>query len=149
MNAPLAVAASGEAGDGGTAARVFALQAGLRDVETRLGTMPSTAEVQALVTEVRRLQEELPAVAAEARSAATAARASYAVVAAAESLRELGKVLIEAVLRVGTRRGAWRDLKARGAQQTLDLRHRCDQPPRLVRRQGRQHGLREVVRQGV
>jgi hypothetical protein len=90
MNAPLATAASGEAGDGGTAARVFALQAGLRDVESRLGTMPSTAEVQALVTEVRRLQEELPAVAAEARSASTAARASYAVVAASEAARSSG-----------------------------------------------------------
>ncbi|MGD9968042.1 MAG: COG4223 family protein [Hyphomonadaceae bacterium] len=90
MNAPLAVAAAGEAGEGGTAARVFALQAGLRDVETRLGAMPSTTEVQALVTEVRRLQEELPAVAAEARSAATAARASYAVVAAAEAARSSG-----------------------------------------------------------
>jgi hypothetical protein len=90
MNAPLAVAASGEAGDGGTAARVFALQAGLRDMETQLQRMPSTAEVQALVTEVRRLQEELPAVAAEARSAATAARASYAVVAASEAARSSG-----------------------------------------------------------
>ena len=90
MNAPLATAASGEAGDGGTAARVFALQAGLRDIETRLGAMPSTADVQALVTEVRRLQEELPAVAAEARSAATAARASYAVVAASEAARSSG-----------------------------------------------------------
>ena len=90
INAPLEVAASGEAGDGGTAARVFALQAGLRDMETQLQRMPSTAEVQALVTEVRRLQEELPAVAAEARSAATAARASYAVVAASEAARSSG-----------------------------------------------------------
>jgi hypothetical protein len=90
MNTPLATAAAGEAGDGGTGARVFALQAGLRDVEQRLGTMPSTAEVQALVTEVRRLQEELPAVAAEARTAATAARASYAVVAASEAARSSG-----------------------------------------------------------
>jgi hypothetical protein len=90
MNAPLGVAASDEAGDAGTAARVFALQAGLRDVEQRLGAMPSTAEVSALVTEVRRLQEELPAVAAEARSAATAARASYAVVAASEASRTSG-----------------------------------------------------------
>jgi len=90
MNAPLAVSAAGDAGDGGTAARVFALQAGLRDVEQRLGTMPSTAEVQALVVEVRRLQEELPAVAAEARQAATAARASYAVVAASEAARSSG-----------------------------------------------------------
>lgn len=90
MNAPLATAASGDAGDAGTAARVFALQAGLRDVETRLGQMPSTQEVTALVAEVRRLQEELPAVAAEARQAATAARASYAVVAAAEAARSSG-----------------------------------------------------------
>ncbi len=90
MNAPLATAAAGEAGDGGTAARVFALQAGLRDVEGRLSTMPSTAEVQALVTEVRGLQEELPAVAAEARAASTAARASYAVVAASEAARSSG-----------------------------------------------------------
>ena len=90
MNAPLATAAGGEAGDGGTAARVFALQAGLRDVDQRLSTMPSTAEVQALVAEVRRLQEELPAVAAEARTAATAARASYAVVAASEAARSSG-----------------------------------------------------------
>ncbi len=90
MNAPLAIAAAGEAGDGGTAARVFALQAGLRGVEQRLTAMPSTSEVQALVTEVRRLQEELPAVAAEARAAATAARASYAVVAASEAARSSG-----------------------------------------------------------
>jgi hypothetical protein len=90
LNTPLGVAASGEAGDAGTAARVFALQAGLRDVETRLGSMPSSTEVTALVAEVRRLQEELPAVAAEARSAATAARASYAVVAASEASRTSG-----------------------------------------------------------
>ncbi|HVK80675.1 MAG TPA: hypothetical protein VM915_08670, partial [Verrucomicrobiae bacterium] len=58
VNAPLAIAASDEAAGGSATARLFALQAGLRDVEGRLGTMPSTAEVQALVTEVRRLQEE-------------------------------------------------------------------------------------------
>lgn len=90
INTPLSVAASDNAGDAGTAARVFAIQAGLRDVENRLGNMPSSQEVQALVAEVRRLQEELPAVAAEARSAATAARASYAVVAAAEAARSSG-----------------------------------------------------------
>lgn len=88
VNAPLP--ASAETGEAGTVARVFALQAGLRDVETRLGQMPSTQEVTALVAEVRRLQEELPAVAAEARAAATAARASYAVVAAAEASRSSG-----------------------------------------------------------
>jgi hypothetical protein len=89
-NAPLAVAARNTPGDAGTSARVLAIQSGLRDVESRLSSMPSSAEVQALVAEVRRLQEELPAVAAEARSAATAARASYAVVAAAEAARSSG-----------------------------------------------------------
>ncbi|MBC7770415.1 MAG: hypothetical protein H7124_16670, partial [Phycisphaerales bacterium] len=90
MNTPLAEAASGDAGEAGTTARVFALQAGLRDVEQRLTQMPSTAEVSALVVEVRRLQEELPAVAQEARAAATAARASYAIVAASEASRSSG-----------------------------------------------------------
>lgn len=90
INTPLSVAAGDQAGDAGTAARVFAIQAGLRDVESRLSQMPSSQEVSALITEVRRLQEELPAVAAEARAAATAARASYAVVAASEAARSSG-----------------------------------------------------------
>jgi hypothetical protein len=90
MNTPLEIAANGEAGDGGTAARVFAMQAGLRDVERQLTQLPTSAEVAALVAEVRSLQEELPAVAAEARSAATAARASYAIVAAGEAARSSG-----------------------------------------------------------
>jgi len=90
LNAPLAVAASDDVADGGTAARVFALQAGLRDIETQLERMPTSAEVNALVAEVRQLQEELPAVAAEARQAATAARASYTVVAASEASRSSG-----------------------------------------------------------
>ncbi len=89
INAPLATNATAGTDDP-TAARVFALQAGLRNVETQLQQMPSSAEVSALVAEVRRLQEELPAVAAEARSAAVAARASYAVVAASEAARASG-----------------------------------------------------------
>jgi hypothetical protein len=90
MGTPLAVAANGEAGDAGTAARVFALQAGLRDMERQLTQLPTSAEVAALIAEVRQLQEELPAVASEARSAATAARASYAIVAAGEAARSSG-----------------------------------------------------------
>lgn len=90
MSTPLAVAASGEAGDAGTAARVFALQAGLRDVEAKLGNLPSSQEIGALINEVRQLQEELPAVAAEARNAGVAARASYAIVAAGEAARSSG-----------------------------------------------------------
>ena len=89
INEPLATSASADGGDP-TTVRVLALQASLRNVESRLQQMPSSAEVSALVTEVRRLQEELPAVAAEARSAATAARASYAVVAASEAARASG-----------------------------------------------------------
>lgn len=90
MNTPLSIAAAGEAGDAGTNARVFALQSGLREVEARLGNLPSSTEVSALVAEVRRLQEELPAVAQEARAAGVAARASYAVVAASEAARSSG-----------------------------------------------------------
>lgn len=90
VNAPLADAANGSVGDANTAARVFALQGGLRDIETRLGQMPSTQEVAALVTEVRRLQEELPAVAAEARAASIASRAAFAVTAAAEASSSSG-----------------------------------------------------------
>lgn len=88
VNTPLSEIAS--VGGADTAARVFALQSGLREVEGRLARMPSTTEVAALVVEVRRLQEELPAVASEARAAAVAARASYAVVAAAEASRSSG-----------------------------------------------------------
>ncbi len=89
INTPLAEGASAEGG-ADTAARVFALQASLRQVETQLGQMPSSEQVSTLVAEVRRLQEELPAVAAEARAAGTAARASYAVVAASEASRSSG-----------------------------------------------------------
>jgi hypothetical protein len=88
INTPLPEATS--TGEPDTMARVIAMQAGLRDVETRLGQMPSSTEVSALVAEVRRLQEELPAVAAEARSAGVAACASYAVVAASEAARSSG-----------------------------------------------------------
>jgi hypothetical protein len=89
INEPLATSANADGGDA-TTVRVLALQASLRNVESRLQQMPSSTEVSALVAEVRRLQEDLPAVAAEARSAATAARASYAVVAASEAARASG-----------------------------------------------------------
>jgi hypothetical protein len=129
MNTPLSVAASGEAGDAGTASRVFALQAGLRDVETRLGQMPSTQEVTALVAEVRRLQEELPAVAAEARSAAVAARASYAVVAAAEASRSSGPfeqahAALAALLPNDPNVAALEPLARTGAPTRIELRDR-------------------------
>lgn len=90
MNTPLAEAASAGPEGANVAARVFALQSGLRDVETRLGQIPPSSEIAALVTEVQRLQQELPAVAAQSRTAAEAARAAFAVAAAADASRSSG-----------------------------------------------------------
>lgn len=131
MNTPLAAAAAGDAGESGTASRVIALQAGLRDLETRLQQMPSTAEVLALVTEVRRLQEELPAVAAEARQAGVAARASYAVVAAGEAARASGPfeqahAALAALLPDDPNVAALEPLSRTGAPTRLELRDRFE-----------------------
>ncbi|MEJ0058680.1 MAG: hypothetical protein WDM79_03390 [Terricaulis sp.] len=90
LNTPLAQAASAGPEGADVAARVFALQSGLREVETRLGRMPSTDEVAALVAEVQQLQQDLPAVAAEARTAAQAATAAFAVAAAGDASRSSG-----------------------------------------------------------
>lgn len=90
MNAPLGEAASAGSDGANVAARVFALQAGLRDVEQRLNQIPPSAEIAQLVAEVQRVQQELPAVAAESRTAAEAARAAFAVAAAAEASRSSG-----------------------------------------------------------
>ncbi|MGE0829031.1 MAG: COG4223 family protein [Hyphomonadaceae bacterium] len=85
---PLAETASG--GEANVSARVFAMQAGLRDVETRLQQIPSSQQIAALVAEVQRLQQELPAVAQQSRTAGEAARAAFAVAAAAEASRSSG-----------------------------------------------------------
>ncbi|MBS0384615.1 MAG: hypothetical protein JSS00_04620, partial [Proteobacteria bacterium] len=54
VNAPLRDSSGTPITPGGdTAARVFALQAGLRDVETQLSRIPSSEQVAQLVTEVR------------------------------------------------------------------------------------------------
>lgn len=143
VNAPLAIAASDEAAGGSATARLFALQAGLRDVEGRLNTMPSTAEVQALVTEVRRLQEELPAVAAEARAAATAARASYAVVAAAEAARSSGPfpqahAALATLLPNDPNVAALEPLARTGAPTRIELRDQFDRLDNEIIRAARQ-----------
>ena len=143
LNAPLGVAASDEAGDSGVAARVFALQSGLRDVETRLQQMPSSQEVAALVAEVRRLQEELPAVAAEARQAATAARASYAVVAASEAARASGPfeqahAALAALLPDDPNVAALEPLSRTGAPTRGELRDRFDRLDNEIIRSARQ-----------
>lgn len=143
MNAPLEVAAAGEAGDGGTAARVFAIQAGLRNLEAELQRMPTSAQVATLVDEVRRLQEELPAVAAEARSAATAARASYAVVAASEAARSSGPfeqahAALAALLPNDPNVAALAPLARTGAPTRIELRDRFERLDNEIVRAARQ-----------
>jgi hypothetical protein len=83
LNTPLPLAAAGQAGDAGTVQRVIGLQAGLRDFEARLNQLPTSEQVSALLADVRRLQEELPA-------AGAAARASYAIIAAGEASNNSG-----------------------------------------------------------
>jgi hypothetical protein len=91
VNAPLTDSSGTPMAPGGnTAARVFALQAGLRDVETQLSRIPSSEQVAQLVTEVRQLQEQLPAVAEQARTASNAARAAFAVAAASDASSQSG-----------------------------------------------------------
>ncbi|MBI3439896.1 MAG: hypothetical protein HY054_14815 [Proteobacteria bacterium] len=91
VNAPLHDSSGTPISPGGdTAARVFALQAGLRDVETQLSRIPSSEQVAQLVTEVRGLQEQLPAVAEQARTASNAARAAFAVAAASDATSHSG-----------------------------------------------------------
>ena len=143
MGAPLAIAANGEAGDAGTGARVFALQAGLRDVEQQLTQLPTSAEVAALVAEVRQLQEELPAVAAEARSAGTAARASYAIVAAGEAARSSGPfeqahAALAALLPNDPNVAALAPLARTGAPTRIELRDRFERLDVEIIRSARQ-----------
>jgi len=89
VNMPLAEAATA-GGGADTAARVFAIQAGLRDVQTQLQTIPSSTEIAGLTSEVQRMQQALPAIEASSRNAAEAARAAFAVAAAAEASRSSG-----------------------------------------------------------
>ncbi len=91
VNAPLRDSSGSPVTPGGdTAARVFALQAGLRDVETQLSRIPSSEQVAQLVTEVRGLQDQLPSVAEQARTASNAARAAFAVAAASDATSRSG-----------------------------------------------------------
>ena len=91
VNAPLPDSSGTPISPGGnTAARVFALQAGLRNVEIQLSRIPTSDQVAQLVTEVRGLQEQLPAVAEQARTASNAARAAFAVSAASDASSHSG-----------------------------------------------------------
>lgn len=86
--APVAEIAS--ASDAEIAQRMIAMQQGLRDLENRLNQIPNTAEVQALVREVQQLRVDFPAVAQQSRTAGEAARAAFAVSAAADASRSSG-----------------------------------------------------------
>lgn len=89
VNAPLAEAASADGGTP-TAARIFALQSGLQNIQAQLQQIPSSTQIAGLTAEVQRMQQELPAIEASSRSAAEAARAAFAVAAAAEASRSSG-----------------------------------------------------------
>ncbi|MET0181710.1 MAG: mitofilin family membrane protein [Caulobacterales bacterium] len=89
VNAPLGEIASAEGG-GGTAARVFALQSNLQRMQDQLQQIPSSTEIAGLTAEVQRMQQELPRIEASSRTAAEAARAAFAVAAAADASRSSG-----------------------------------------------------------
>lgn len=143
INTPLTVATTENGGDAGTVSRVIALQGGLRDVQARLEQMPTAQEVTALIGEVRGLQEQLPAVAAEAHQAVTAARASYAVVAASEASRSSGP-FVEAQASLATllpndpNVAALAPLARTGAPTRVELRDRFDRMDIEIIRAARQ-----------
>jgi hypothetical protein len=132
VNAPLQDSSGTPITPGGnTAARVFALQAGLRDVETRLSRIPSSDQVAQLVTEVRGLQEQLPAVAEQARTASIAARAAFAVAAASDASNHSGPfeesfASLQALLPQDPNVLALAPLARTGAPTHDELRHRFD-----------------------
>jgi hypothetical protein len=132
VNAPLIDSSGTPITPGGnTAARVFALQAGLRDVETRLSRMPSSDQVAQLVTEVRGLQEQLPAVAEQARTASIAARAAFAVAAASDATSHSGPfeesyASLQALLPDDPNVQALASLAHTGAPTRTELRQRFD-----------------------
>ncbi|MBI1250581.1 MAG: hypothetical protein GC189_03820 [Alphaproteobacteria bacterium] len=91
VNDPTATAATADGVDAAPlAARVFALSGQMHALEQQLAQMPSTNEVIALTAEVRRMQQDLPAIAASARTSGEAARAAFAVSAASEASRSSG-----------------------------------------------------------
>ncbi len=90
MSTPLDQAANAPADGANLTQRVYTLQGGLQDIQARLSTMPSTGDVQRLVAEVQQLEQQLPAVAEQARVAQQASRAAFAVAAASEASRSSG-----------------------------------------------------------
>lgn len=143
MNAPLAEAASADASGGNVAARVFALQSGLREVEQRLGQIPPSSQIAALVTEVQTMQQQLPAIAAESRTASEAARAAFAVAAAAEASRSSGPfeqsfASLQALLPEDPNVVALAPLSRTGAPTRSELRDHFDRIDQSVLRAARE-----------
>lgn len=86
-NMPLGETASA---GGDVSQRVFAMQASLQNMQSQLAQIPSSSQIAGLTAEVQRMQETLPAIEASSRNAAEAARAAFAVAAAAEASRSSG-----------------------------------------------------------
>lgn len=129
--------------DATTAQRVFALQSSLADIEQRLQRMPSTEEVAALVTEVRGLQEQLPAVAQQARTASEAARAAFAVAAAGDASSRSGPFVesvesLKALLPDDENVAALEPLARVGAPTRTELRDQFDRLDNSIIRAARQ-----------
>ncbi len=143
MNTPLSAAANANTDRANINARVFQMQAGLQDVQTRLSRMPSTEEVAQLVTEVQGLKQDLPAVAAQARTAVEAARAAFAVAAAAEASRSSGPFVqsyasLQALLPEDPNVVALEPLARTGAPTRSELREEFDRIDATIIRTARQ-----------
>lgn len=132
LNTPLADAANAGPEGANLTARLYALQGGLHDVQTRLSTMPSTEDVHQLVTEVQQLEQQLPAVAEQARIAQQASRAAFAVAAASDASHSSGPFVesyasLQALLPQDENVVALGALARTGAPTRQELRERFDQ----------------------
>src|SRR5262249_29627164 len=132
LNTPFADAANAGPNGANLTERVFQLQGGLHDIQTRLASMPSTDEVHQLVTEVQQLEQQLPAVAEQARIAQQASRAAFAVAAASEAAHSSGPFLesyasLQALLPQDENVVALGALARTGAPTRQELRDRFDQ----------------------
>ncbi len=89
INTPLAETASVD-GAPPVTAQFFQMRASLSQMERQLAQIPSSTEIAGLTAEVQRMQQTLPAIEASSRTAVEAARAAFAVAAAAEASRSSG-----------------------------------------------------------
>jgi hypothetical protein len=90
VNGVAETASAGGGDPANAAARVFALQATVAEVQSRLAAIPSPDQITTLTTEVQRLQTEIPAIQASAAAATRAAEAAFAVAAVDQASRKSG-----------------------------------------------------------